>query len=614
MLLVGGYLVVCPYTKVEESFNIQAIHDMVNCGYFDLQHYDHNEFPGAVPRSFLGAFFISLILKPLKRFAKEDPFMLQFFARAILGAVNALSLLTLKRAIVGSLEISYEEDATTKKSSKSYAEKIELLKTTQSISVWYLILLGIQFHVPYYMSRTLPNFIAFPLTNFAFFAIFSYSYPIGMFLFAFTAITLRSEVALLLAFVVMILLLKKQVTLKESIVSVLAGSAVGLLISMTIDSYFWQKPLMLPEFHAFLYNIVEGNASNWGESSFDFYFTDSIPRLLNFGGLAVYGLILAGFITPDVSPFKLLTGMGYASLLFVAAYSQISHKEWRFIVYVVPVLTALVAVGIVSITNVLKNNFSKASKYVFMGFMGVIALLGFISSLGRLFFSVNNYEGGAALEAFHEILPATHNPVVGEPIVVHFDVPVAMSGVTKFGEIFADDGSGTGAGRNIAYEPWVIYDKTENKEELEDIADSFDYLIVSNNPLEVNDVYPVGDGEAWNIERTITKIEGFNESLIVNMIEFVMNDPKSVITSAYNIIADPFKKERTDNGDPFIEGVTALSDIVVDYFLNALVNRDSVWIYKRVSKDDVIDKPALSWDLKEEEEEAPQPTQVNDEL
>lgn len=59
---------------------------------------------------------------------------------------------------------------------------------------------------------------------------------------------------------------------------------------------------------------------------------------------------------------------------------------------------------------------------------------------------------------------------------------------------------------------------------------------------------------------------------------------------------------------------TALSDIVVDYFLNALVNRDSVWIYKRVSKDDVIDKPALSWDLKEEEEEAPQPTQVNDEL
>uniref|UniRef100_A0A0D9W7S7 Mannosyltransferase n=1 Tax=Leersia perrieri TaxID=77586 RepID=A0A0D9W7S7_9ORYZ len=48
--IAAFYAVMVPYTKVEESFNVQAMHDILYHNYH-IKKYDHLEFPGVVPRS-----------------------------------------------------------------------------------------------------------------------------------------------------------------------------------------------------------------------------------------------------------------------------------------------------------------------------------------------------------------------------------------------------------------------------------------------------------------------------------------------------------------------------------------------------------------------------------
>lgn len=66
LVVAWVHVLLAPYTKVEESFNLHATHDvlMYGVGPSVLPKYDHVTFPGAVPRTFVGSILLAWISTP----------------------------------------------------------------------------------------------------------------------------------------------------------------------------------------------------------------------------------------------------------------------------------------------------------------------------------------------------------------------------------------------------------------------------------------------------------------------------------------------------------------------------------------------------------------------
>lgn len=147
-----AHVLYVPFTKVEESFNLQAIHDILYLKN-NFSQYDHYQFPGVVPRTFLGPLIISSVAMPLFYFLEENPLLVQilsslFFSSAIfISNLNVFTSFRQGRIILAAFVMSglFNFTGAIKKIYDSSVEK------------WTLVFMLSQFHFMFYISRTLPN-------------------------------------------------------------------------------------------------------------------------------------------------------------------------------------------------------------------------------------------------------------------------------------------------------------------------------------------------------------------------------------------------------------------------------------------------------------------------
>ena len=140
------HVLLTPYTKVEESFNLHATHDFLHHG-LRWDQFDHHEFPGVVPRTFLGAAVLAAVVWPLKASGllalmdNADTKMAgQIAARIALATFVVASTARFRRAI----GVHFGEGA----------------------ALAFALITATQFHPTFYASRTLPNTFALVLTTF----------------------------------------------------------------------------------------------------------------------------------------------------------------------------------------------------------------------------------------------------------------------------------------------------------------------------------------------------------------------------------------------------------------------------------------------------------------
>ncbi|OAG39419.1 hypothetical protein AYO21_06435 [Fonsecaea monophora] len=487
------HLYISPYTKVEESFNIQAVHDILEYGVPTHNAnvkfkalYDHMTFPGAVPRTFIGAVVLAAVARPFVWLGNLDGRQQQLLVRSILGLFNAAAL-------------TYYASGVRRAYGKTAA-------------AWYTILQASQFHVWYYSSRTLPNMFAFGMSTIALSLLLPVTpstteslvkrNKLALYLLTLAAIIFRSEIALLLGCQCLYMLLRPGFNLPVAISlirrifipAILTATVTGLLLTVSVDTFFWQSPKPLwPELVAFLSNVFppEGSlgASAWGTSPWHWYFTNALPRLL-MNPLVVVVLIPAAFIYPGIATSSLdliVPSMGYVCL-----YSCLAHKETRFLFPVIPPLTAAGARVAAHISTLGDRHLRH---YLVTNLIVLTTILtALLSHLFLLPLSAQTYPGAQALSSLHA-LSLNYPP---QPTVrVHLTNLALQTGVTHFLSTPSLTNS-SGHGRPVFYLPgspsgdkpalvstlrtrWV-YDKSDNETDLLSpmFWARFDYVVIED--------------------------------------------------------------------------------------------------------------------------------------
>jgi alpha-1,6-mannosyltransferase len=407
------HLFASPFTKVEESFNLQATHDLLFRGPLAVREFDHVEHPGVVPRSFVGAVVLAALAAPFRPLLDATALFatklaMQVVVRLVLAFLSALAL----SSLVGAVEAAFSR------------------RTAQLTAV----VIASQFHVLFYASRTLPNTYAQILVTCAFAAYMRGRVDVAVALLIASTAIFRSELALLAVPLIVQLLALRQIALGHLIKLGVGVSLLSLALTVCVDSYLWQRWLY-PEGELFVFNAVHGKSILWGASPWHWYASSALPRAV----AAVVVLIPFGIAAQPRRLAQLL----FAPTAFVALYSFMPHKELRFVLYVVPLLAVCAGVALDrAVANAQRayraacdpQKAAPASRWrhyaaLALGVGAVLATA--LSTVAFSHVSSLNYPGGVAFARAHRLLLQSR---ANDSIALHIDVAAAQTGVSRFGE------------------------------------------------------------------------------------------------------------------------------------------------------------------------------------
>ncbi|KAJ7715223.1 glycosyltransferase family 22 protein, partial [Mycena olivaceomarginata] len=287
LILATGWthVLLAPYTKVEESFNLHAVHDVLMYGVApsSLPNYDHFVFAGAVPPAIYLASSFGLV-----------------------------------------------------------PSKFEL----QVIGLYYTLITCSQFHVPFWMGRTLPNMFALKFVR----VLADRRAPNTLKPSQRSVIV--SIASLVFSAVVFVLKLRRSlelwscsqysghITFWRAFTVGAISSLASIAFTVSVDSYFWGQPYLWPEWHSIYFNVVEGKSADWGTSPAHAYLiAPAQTATFCATSIAICGLL--------VFPERLVS-------------LRPGHKEWRFIVYIVPVWNVVAARGMSAMVSQRKSSSSAA--------------------------------------------------------------------------------------------------------------------------------------------------------------------------------------------------------------------------------------------------------------
>ena len=259
---------------------------------------------------------------------------------------------------------------------------------------------------------------------------------------------------------------------------IMDASFIGSIV-LAIDSsvnYYYYSSWKLPLIEFFKFNVFDNLSAFYGVSDPSFYFVQAIPLLL----LNYLIFFLIGILKTPWSEFKSLM------LFYLVIFSFISHKEFRFIYPLMPMLLTYTASGILSISNKVSNKLMKL--YVFITIISS-CMLGYYFTR---YHETGEYQIPSIMRGI--VIKENENINATKPITIGFLTPCHS---TPFQSHFHLDGSEA--------QIWFLTCEPPLSTNLKDGVTVSDYMDESDyfydNPLQfVQDNFPDFNDQSINLQ------------------------------------------------------------------------------------------------------------------